>query len=70
MNNFVIGFKRFITNKTVVTVIGVLLVLVILFFGYSSSIKKQTNPVSMPTAAQKINPKTKITSEMIVYKQN
>ena len=43
----------------VVTILGVLGVLVILFFGYTSSIKKQTNPVSMPTAAEKINPKTK-----------
>ena len=45
MNNFVMGFKRFITNKNVVTVLGVLLVLVILFFGYTSSIKKETKPI-------------------------
>lgn len=67
MNNFVIGFKRFITNKTVVTVIGVLLVLVILFFGYSSSIKKQTNPVRVPVAAKKINAQTQITNEDVRY---
>lgn len=69
MNNFMIGLKRFFTNKNVVTIILVIVILVVLYFGYSGSIKKQTNPVSMPTAAQKINPKTKITSEMIVYKQ-
>lgn len=69
MNNFVIGLKRFFTNKNVVTIILVIVILVVLYFGYSGSIKKQTNPVSMPTAAEKINPKTKITNEMIVYKQ-
>lgn len=67
MNNFVIGLKRFFTNKNVITVIGVLLVLVILFFGYTSSIKKQTNPVNVPVAARKINAKTQITSEDVIY---
>lgn len=69
MNNFIIGFKRFITNKNVVTILLVLVILVVLYFGYSGSIKKQTNPVSMPAAAQTILPKTKITSELLVYKQ-
>ena len=69
MNNFMIGLKRFITNKNVVTILLVIVILVVLYFGYSGSIKKQTNPVSMPTAAEKINPKTKITSELIAYKQ-
>ena len=69
MNNFMIGLKRFFTNKNVVTIILVIVILVALYFGYSGSIKKQTNPVNMPTAAEKINPKTKITSEHIEYKQ-
>ena len=69
MNNFVIGFKKFITNKNVVTIIGVLVVLVILFFGYTSSIKKETNPVNIPVAAKKINANTQITSEDVIYNQ-
>lgn len=69
MNNFVMGLKKFITNKNVVTIIGVLLVLAILFWGYTSSIKKETNPVNVPIAAKKINPKTQITSEDITYAQ-
>lgn len=69
MNNFIIGLKRFFTNKNVVTIILVIVILVALYFGYSGSIKKQTNPISMPTAAQVINPKTKITNEMVTYKQ-
>ena len=69
MNNFVIGFKRFITNKNVVTIILVLVILVVLYFGYSSSIKKQTNPVNMPVAARKINPQTQITNEDVTFVQ-
>lgn len=69
MNNFVIGFKRFITNKNVVTIILVLVILVVLYFGYSSSIKKQTNPVSIPVAARKINPQTQITNEDVTFIQ-
>ncbi len=69
MNNFMIGLKKFFTNKNVVTILLVIVILVVLYFGYSGSIKKQTNPVNMPVAAEKINPKTKITNEKIVYKQ-
>lgn len=69
MNNFMIGLKRFFTNKDVVTIILVLVILVALYFGYSSSIKKQTKPVNMPVAVEKIGPKTEITKEMIEYRQ-
>lgn len=69
MNNFVIGLKKFFTNKNVVTVLGVLVVLGILFWGYSSSIKKQTNPVSVPVATKKINALTQITKEDVRYIQ-
>lgn len=69
MNNFVMGLKRFFTNKNVVTVIGVIVVLGILFYGYTSSIKTQTNPINVPVAAKKINSKTQITSEDVTYKQ-
>ena len=63
MNNFVIGLKRFFTNKNVVTIILVIVILVVLYYGYSSTIKKQTNPVKVPVAAQEIGPQTRITNE-------
>lgn len=69
MNNFVIGLKKFFTNKNVVTIILVIVILVVLYWGYTSSIKKQTNPVNMPVAAKKINPKTQITGEDVIFKQ-
>ena len=68
MNNFVIGFKRFITNKNVVTILGVLVVLGILYWGYSSTIKKATDPVKIPVAAKTIEPGTQITESDIVTK--
>ena len=69
MNNFTIGFKRFITNKNVVTIILVLVILVALYIGYSSSIKQQTNPVSLPVASHTINPQTQITNADVKYVQ-
>ncbi len=69
MNNILIGFKRFITNKNVVTILLVIVILVVLYFGYSGSIKQKTNPVSMPVASRKINPQTRITADDIVYQQ-
>ena len=46
-----------------------MVILVALYIGYSGSIKKQTNPISMPVAARRINQKTQITSEDVTYKQ-
>jgi len=66
MNNFVIGLKKFFTNKNVITVIGVVVALGILYYGYSSSIKKQINPINVPVAAKKILPRQQITSSDVM----
>ena len=68
MNNFAIGLKKFFTNKNVVTILLVLVALGLLYWGYTSTIKKETNPISVPVAVSQINPKTRITSEMVTYK--
>lgn len=68
MNNFIIAAKRFLQNKNTVTIIGVLVIILILFFGYRYQINKMVNPVSnIPVAAETIQPKTEITSDMIEY---
>lgn len=69
MNDFVMGLKRFFTNKNVVTIVLIIVILVVLYWGYTSSIKKQTQPVNLPVAARTINETTKITREDITYKQ-
>jgi len=68
MNNFIIAAKRFLQNKNTVTILGVLAIILVLFFGYRAQIRKMVNPVhNIPVAAQTIQPKTKITSDMIEY---
>lgn len=69
MNNFMIGLKRFFKNKNVVTIIAILIMLVVLYIGYSYSIKSKTNPLSIPVAVNKINPKTQIKASDVTYKQ-
>ena len=63
MNNFVKGLKRFFTNKNVVTILLVIVILGVLYYGYSSSIDKKTNPVNVPVAAREIPSQTKITND-------
>lgn len=68
MNNLIIGAKRFLQNKNTVTILGVLAIILILFFGYRYQINKMVSPVSnIPIAATTIQPKTKITSDMVAY---
>ena len=66
MNNIVVSLQKFLKNKNTVTILGVVLIIVILFFGYRYQIKKQVNPISgIPVAADTIQPRTKITEDMI-----
>lgn len=67
MNNILISIKKFITNKNVVTVLGVIAILGLLYWGYNSTIEKETKPMEVPVATQTIQPRTKITDEMIEY---
>ena len=63
--NIQMTVKKFFTNKNTVTVVGVVLALIILYVGYNYRIKKAITPITVPYATQTINPKTKITSDMI-----
>jgi hypothetical protein len=62
-----ISLKRFFTNKNTVTIIGVVIVLIILYYGYSSTIKKAVNPTRVPIAAHDLQPQTQITSSDIKW---
>ena len=55
-----ISAKRFITNKNTVTIIGVLIVLIILYWGYKSTIDSAVNPVKVPVASHLLNHKRKL----------
>lgn len=68
MNNFTISLKRFFKNKNTVTILGVLAVILILFFGYRYQINKMVSPVKdIPISTKAIQPRTEITTDMIEY---
>lgn len=69
MNNFLNSLKRFFKNKNTVTILGVIVVLVLLYWGYSSQIKTAVNPVTIPVAAETIPARTQITASMITNVQ-
>lgn len=65
MNSMSVTLNRFIRNKNTVTIAGVVIILVILYFGYTSTINSAITPVSVPVAATTIQPRTLITDEMV-----
>ena len=58
MNNLSSSFKKFIGNKNTVTILGVVLCIVILYFAYNYRINQQVQLVTVPYANQEIPPKT------------
>ena len=64
-NNLLDSIKRFFKNKNIVTILGVIIILVLLYLGYSTQINRAVNPVSVPVATQTIQPRTEITNDMV-----
>ena len=69
MNNFGIALKKFITNKNTVTIIGIIIILVLLYWGYDSTVKKSVNPINVPVAKKRITSEHEITNDDISYKK-
>ena len=67
MNNFLRSVTKFFKNKNTITILGVIAIIVILYFGYTYQINNQVKPTRVPVAATTIQPRTKITTEMIKY---
>lgn len=65
MNNLRASLKKFFGNKNVVTILGVLLCLVILYIGYNWRVNSQVRQVEVPYAKVLIQPRTEITKKMI-----
>lgn len=65
MNDFVNKLKRFFKNKNTVTIIGVIAVLALLYWGYSSQVTSAVTPTEVPVASETIQPRTQITASMI-----
>ena len=67
MNNLTKSMKKIVGNKNTVTIIGVILCVIILYIGYNYRIDQQVKLTRVPYANQTIQPKTKITADMIEY---
>lgn len=65
MDNIKMSFRRFFRNKNTVTIVGVILILGILYWGYSSQITNSVKPQKVPVAATTIQPRTEITEAMV-----
>lgn len=61
------SLKKFVSNKNTVTIIGILLCVIILFFGYNYRINQKVALTRVPYANQDIQPKKAITADMISY---
>ncbi len=69
MGNLVTNIKKFLQNKNTVTVIGVILAIIVLYFAYTMRISSAINPVSVPYASEQIPAGTQITESMISTRQ-
>ena len=67
MNNLSGSLKKFVSNKNTVTILGVVLCIIVLYFGYNFRINQKVSLTKVPYANQTIQPRTKITSAMISY---
>ena len=59
--------KNLLANKNVVTILGAVLIVIVLYAFYMWRVNTAINPISVPYAKVTIGPRTKITSEMIGY---
>ncbi len=67
MQNFAFNIKKFLSNKNTVTILGVILGIVVLYFAYNFRVNQAIKPQRMPYALETIQPRTKITDKMIGY---
>ena len=65
MNNLAASAKRFLKNKNMVTIIGVIIILILLYIGYSTQINRAVEPIQVPVATETIQPRTEITDDMV-----
>ena len=65
MGNLTTSFKKFMQNKNTVTVVGVILAIVVLYFAYTMRINRAINPILVPYASEQIPAGTQITEAMV-----
>lgn len=68
MQNFGIAFKKFITNKNTITIIGIIVIIILLYVGYDMTVKKSVDPINVPVAKDRIGSEKEITYDDISYR--
>ncbi len=59
--------KNLLANKNVVTILGAVLIVIVLYAFYMWRVNSAINPISVPYAKVTIGPRTEITNDMIGY---
>lgn len=59
--------KNLLANKNVVTILGAILIVVVLYLFYNWRVGQAINPIKVPYATVTIGPRTEITPEMIGF---
>ncbi len=59
--------KNLLANKNIVTILGAVLIVIVLYAFYMWRVNSAINPISIPYAKEAIGPRTKITNDMIGY---
>jgi len=67
MGNLLVPIKKFLSNKNTITILGLLLGLVVLYFGYTWRVNKSTDPVLIPYCKTTLQAGTQITENDIGY---
>lgn len=65
MGNITNSFKKFLSNKNTVTVVGVVAAILVLYIGYNMRVKSAINPITVPYAIEDIDGGTQITSDKV-----
>ncbi len=59
--------KNLLANKNVVTILGAILIVIVLYAFYNWRVRQAIDPIKIPYANVTIGPRTEITSDMISY---
>ena len=59
--------KNLLANKNVVTILGEILIVIVLYAFYNWRVKQAIDPIRVPIANRTIGPRTEITLDMISY---
>ena len=59
------NIKKILSNKNTVTVVGIVLIIIVLYFAYNFRVNQATQPVSVPYASSLISPGVQIKEDMV-----